>query len=63
MERAEIPGRSRNIWSNQKYLEEVGIHGGNRNTGKKQEYMEGAEIPGRSRNIWSKQKYRGEVRI
>jgi len=31
----EISGRSKNIRSKQKYREEVGIHGGNRNTGKK----------------------------
>ena len=35
MEGAEIPGRIKNIWSKQKYREEVGIHGGNRHTGKK----------------------------
>jgi hypothetical protein len=27
-------------WINQEYLEEVGIHGGSRNTVKKKEYME-----------------------
>jgi hypothetical protein len=35
MEGAEIPGGNRNIWSNQEYLEEVGIHRGSRYTGKK----------------------------
>jgi len=35
MEGAEIPEGSRNIWSNQEYLEEVGIHGGSRNIAKK----------------------------
>jgi hypothetical protein len=35
MEGAEILGRSRNIWSKQKYREEVGIYGWSRNTGKK----------------------------
>jgi hypothetical protein len=35
MEGAEIPGGSRNVWSNQEFLEEVGIHGGSRNIGKK----------------------------
>jgi hypothetical protein len=35
MEGAEIPGRSRNIRSKQKYREEVGIYGVTRNTGKK----------------------------
>ena len=35
MEGAEIPGRSRNTWREQKYCEEVGIHGGSRNTVKK----------------------------
>ena len=34
MEGVEIPRKSRNIWSKQKYREEVGIHGGSRNTGK-----------------------------
>jgi len=40
MEGAEIPGRGRNTWIKQKYCEEVGIHRGSRNTGKKQEFME-----------------------
>jgi hypothetical protein len=35
MEGTEIPGRIRNIWSKQKYREEVGIYGVTRNTGKK----------------------------
>ena len=35
MEGAEIPGRSRNIWREQKYREEGGIHVWSRNTGKK----------------------------
>jgi hypothetical protein len=35
MEGAEIPERSRNIWINQEYLEEVKIHGGSINIGKK----------------------------
>jgi hypothetical protein len=35
MEGAEISGRIRNIWSKQKYPEKIGIHIGNRNTGKK----------------------------
>jgi hypothetical protein len=35
MELAEIPVRSMNIWSKQECLEEVGIHGGSRNIGKK----------------------------
>jgi hypothetical protein len=35
MEGAEISGRSRNTWSEQKYQEELGIHGVSRNTGKK----------------------------
>jgi hypothetical protein len=40
MEVAEIQRTSKNIWSNQEFREEVGIHGGSRNTGKKKEYME-----------------------
>jgi hypothetical protein len=35
MKEEEISGRSRNTWREQKYREEVGIHGGSRNTGKK----------------------------
>ena len=35
-----MPGRSRNIWSNQENLEDVGIHGGSINRQKKWEYME-----------------------
>jgi hypothetical protein len=35
MEGAEIPGRIRNIWSKQKYREEVRIYGVTRNTRKK----------------------------
>ena len=34
MEEAEIPGRSRNKWREQKYREEVGIHRSSRNFGK-----------------------------
>jgi hypothetical protein len=35
MEGAEILGRSRNTWREQKHREEVGIYGVNKNTGKK----------------------------
>ena len=35
MEGVEIPGRNRNIWSKQKYRGKVGMHGGNRNIGKR----------------------------
>ena len=35
MKGTEIPGRSRNIWSNQEYREEMIVHVGNRNTWKK----------------------------
>jgi hypothetical protein len=34
MEIAGIPERSRNIWSKQEYREEIGKHGGSRNTRK-----------------------------
>jgi hypothetical protein len=34
MEGAEILGRSRNTWREQKFREEVGIRGVSRNTGK-----------------------------
>jgi hypothetical protein len=40
MKGAEISGRSRNTWSEQKYREELGIYGVSRNNGKKSEYME-----------------------
>jgi hypothetical protein len=42
MKGAEIPGRSRNIWSKEKYQEKVGIYGLSRNTEKM------PRIPGRS---------------
>ena len=35
MEGAEISGRSRNTWSEQKYGKELGIYGDSRNSGKK----------------------------
>jgi hypothetical protein len=35
MEGAEISRRSRNTWREQKYRDELGIHGESRNTGRK----------------------------
>ena len=35
MKGAEIPERIRNTWSNQEYREQIGVHGGRRNTWKK----------------------------
>jgi hypothetical protein len=35
MDGTDIPGKSRNIWREQIYWEEVGIYGVSRNTGKK----------------------------
>jgi hypothetical protein len=45
MEGAGIPEKIRNIWSNQEYREELGIHGE-------------AEIPRRSRNTCRDHAYR-----
>ena len=61
MEITGIPERNRNTWRKQKYLVEVRIHRGSRNTGKFYEYIEGAEIPERIRNTRREQKYREEV--
>jgi hypothetical protein len=50
MEGAEIPGRSRNTWREQKYREEVGIHGLTRNTWKV--FLVNPCIPTSSKYSW-----------
>jgi hypothetical protein len=54
MEGAEVPTRRRNIWSKQKYREEVGIYGLTRNTWREHKYRQEVGINGGSRNTGRK---------